>query len=384
MGFSGEGSGAGTAASSQSLPEQAKAGLDHEWDVMVRSTLYRSWLQGAFGNADSKTATTYGPDLFKATHFSWAEYDTYTADPNGQGKAIVDAKANQFRTIADKVQATDPVAYQSFTGNNYWDRMGIGVLSLIETIVVAWFLLVAAAIILLSYLLARVVIPIAPAAGVFFLIEPLRNFALGWLRKVAGLLIMGPLFFLAALVVGRFNSAIMGSDLNPMLKLVFVGAVAVLAWKLLRPTSMAGKVKIPGLAALGGYLGSKHGAQEAVEQEQKAARKPGTVGEDESGSAPVYVGDSTGVARRPSMFEQPMDDPIVYTATRTDRGEQRAGTFAPRDPDAVDAGPLRVPVAVQAQQGAPALEPGHPHAVAAAATVGTAAAITAVAHRGRG
>ena len=42
-----------------------------------------------------------------------------------------------------------------------------------------------------------------------------------------------------------------------MLKLVLVGAVAVITWRLLRPQSLAGRLRVPGLAALGAYLGSK-------------------------------------------------------------------------------------------------------------------------------
>ena len=314
----------------QTPAEQAQAALDMEWDQMVRATLYRSWLQGAFGSADSKTATTYGPDLFKATHFSWSEYDTYTADPTGKGKALVDAKANDFRRVADLIQQSDQVAYASFTGANYWDRMGIGLLSLVEVVIVAWFLLCASVIILMAYLLIRLLIPIAPAAGVFFIVEPLRDVAVGWLRKVASLLVMGPLFFLAALLVGRYNAAIMASDLNLILKLVFVGGVAVLAWKLLRPASMAGRLKIPGLAAVTSYLGARGGVK-AAEQDDDGfgpikQRKPWR-DDDEApvtqSSAPVHTGTVAAPAAVPVMERAPVEG-IVHA------GEDRPGTFAPR------------------------------------------------------
>lgn len=350
-GFSG-----GAASSATSPGVQAVQEMDHEWDLMVRSTLYLSWLQGAFGSADSATAKTYGPALFKATHFSWSEYDTYQADPNGKGKALVDRKAGSFRQIADQVQASDPVAYQAFTGNNYWDRLGIGLLSLVEMIVVAWFLLVAAVIILVAYLLVRLVVPLAPAAGVFFLVEPLRAMALGWLRRIAGLLVMGPLFFLAALVVGRFNSAVMSSDLNMLLKLVLVGAVAVLAWRLLRPHSMAARLRVPGLAALGGYLGSKAAWPRRASVSDNDAASSGEYAAADQTSAmegPVYVGSSLASRGSPRVFEHAPEESIVFTATNTAAGHHttaRGGTFAPRSPA----------VLATAAEGADALGPGSP------------------------
>lgn len=347
MTAAGPDTGQGTA---QTPGQQAQASLDREWDLMVRTTLYRSWLQGAFASADSQTATTYGPPLFKATHFSWAEYDIYQADPTGQGKTLVDSKAAAFRQIADQIQTSDPVAYNSFTGNDYMARVGIGFLSLVEVIVVAWFLLVAAVVILLSYLLIRLVIPIAPAAGVFFMVEPLRDMALGWLRRIAGLLVMGPLFFLAALIVGRFNSAIMGSDLNSMLKLIFVGAIAVLAWKLLRPQSMAGRVRIPGLAALASYIGSRKGVADGEEESAKKKKKNGgDTEDDEPNGGPVHVGTPLAITRKPSAHEPPpayppppSAEPIVFTATTASTArsapELRDGTFAPRSPSRVAGG----------------------------------------------
>lgn len=336
-GFSG-----GMDASSTSVADQAVQEMDHEWDLMVRSTLYRSWLQGAFGSPDSATAKTFGPALFTATHFSWSEYDTYQGDPNGKGKTIVDAKATSFRQIADQVQAADPVAYESFTGNNYWDRVGIGFLSLVEMIVVAWFLLVASVIILVAYLLIRLVIPVAPAGGVLFLVEPLRAMALGWLRRIAGLLVMGPLFFLAALIVGRFNSAVMASDLNMLLKVVLVGAVALLAWRLLRPQSMAGRLRIPGLAALGAFVGSKAGWSKGSGGSDDEDKSQTTVGASEasvSSDGPVHAGSSVATRSSPRVFEQTAEEPIVYAATTVHplyESHGRPGTFAPRSTAVMD------------------------------------------------
>jgi hypothetical protein len=134
-------------------------------------------------------------------------------------------------------------------------------------LVVAWFMLAAAIVILVSYLLIRLLIPVLPAAGVFFIIDAFRDTAIGWLRKVAGLLVMGPLYFLAALLVGRFNVAILGTTLNPVLKLVFIGAIAVVAWRLLQPRTFLGQsVKVPGMTAVTNYFGARRGAEDAIDE----------------------------------------------------------------------------------------------------------------------
>ena len=45
----------------QSQRARAVAAMDSTWDTINRSTVYRSWLAGVFGDADSPTATKYGP-----------------------------------------------------------------------------------------------------------------------------------------------------------------------------------------------------------------------------------------------------------------------------------------------------------------------------------
>lgn len=303
--------------------ERAQAALDHQWDVLTRATLYRSWLQGAFGSADSHSAQTLGAELFKSTHFSWSEWDVYSADPNGAGKVIIDDKAGHFREVADRLKESDPVAYEHFTGNDYADRIGVGFLSLIEILIVAWFLLAAAIVILISYLLVRLLVPVMPAAGVFFVIDSFRDTAISWLRKVAGLFVMGPLYFIAALIVGRFNTAVLSTDLNPVLKLIFIGAIAVVAWRLLQPKTMLGQhLKIPTVAAVTSYVAGRHGGpQDApkpqdVPKPQKPQDAPVRHADGQPDDA-VHIAPSAS-SRRPRPAQEP-SRPVATSRPKQER-----------------------------------------------------------------
>lgn len=79
-----------------------------QMDDIVRSTQYSAWLSGAPGNADSATAAKHGPDLFKATHLSWAEAETYQTDPSGELAEAVMTKQEQFTQIAAEIERSDP------------------------------------------------------------------------------------------------------------------------------------------------------------------------------------------------------------------------------------------------------------------------------------
>ena len=224
-----------TAAGESSARAAAVAAMDAQWDKINRSTVYRSWVQGVFGNADSPTAVRFAPTVFRATHFTWSEYDTYQRDPTGAGKAIVDRKANEFRQVATQLSAADPVAYQFFTGNMTGDRLGTAVLCLFVTVIVTMFFIAAGLLTVLGYAVARLVVPAAPAAGVLFLLDSFRDMALSWGQRVVKFLVMGPLAFLASLVLFAFTSAIFAASMPDGLKYLFITALSWLAWRLMRP-----------------------------------------------------------------------------------------------------------------------------------------------------
>lgn len=84
-------------------------------DLVTREAIYKTWLVGNFGSADSPIAQQYGPRLMSALSYTWSDVKRMNADPGAKTK-IDQAKATEFKTIADEVHKKDPTAYQSLTG----------------------------------------------------------------------------------------------------------------------------------------------------------------------------------------------------------------------------------------------------------------------------
>ena len=84
-------------------------------DLVTREAIYKTWLVGNFGSADSPIAQEYGPRLMSALTYTWSDVKRMEAEPGAKAK-IDEAKATEFKTIADEVQKKDPTAYQSLTG----------------------------------------------------------------------------------------------------------------------------------------------------------------------------------------------------------------------------------------------------------------------------
>lgn len=266
---------------------QAQAAVDRQMDQVVRMTQYRTWLAGVFGDADSKTAKKYGPDVFRATHFSWTEYDTYKDDPSGKGKKILQAKQASFKKLAGEIKKNDPVAYSYFKGEHWSQRISLGVVNLATVVVVVAFLLAAGLAILLAFTLIRMLVPFAPAAGVLFMLDQARDAAISVLKKVAGPLVMGPIYFVVALILLRFDAAILTSGVWFILKIALIAGLSFLAWRLTRPAAYG--IKIPGLGRLtqllttyvaakgGGAAGAREAlagnAEQSSEGEEEATRK---------------------------------------------------------------------------------------------------------------
>jgi hypothetical protein len=218
--------------------DPAVAAINGQMDEVVRSTQYRTWLTGALGDADSATAREHGPDLFRATHFTFDEYETYRSDPEGEGKAIVEEKQDAFKTIAEQIDREDSVAYEYFKGEHWGQRATAGLVNLVAVIVTCGYLLIAGLAILLAFVLIRLIVPFAPAAGILFMFDRTRDLAVGWLHRVIGPLVMGPIYFVVALCLLRFFSAVLTSaQVHYTLKLAVCAVLTYIAWRFTRPAA---------------------------------------------------------------------------------------------------------------------------------------------------
>ncbi|MBG6098575.1 DNA/RNA non-specific endonuclease [Nocardioides luteus] len=242
--------------------ESAVVAVDIQFDHIVRTTQYRTWATGVFGNPDSATAKEYGPKVFAATHFSWDEYETYRNDPEDAGAKIVEKKADDFKTYAEQIKENDALAYDHFKGGHWSQRVTTSLVNLAMILVTCGFLLLAALATLLAYALVRLLVPFSPALGVLFMIDRTRDAAVAMLKRVAGPLVMGPICFLVGLLLLRFFAAILATDaLWFVLKLGLIGVLTYVAWKLVRPQAytvgpVLNSVFAPLRAALAARMGT--------------------------------------------------------------------------------------------------------------------------------
>ena len=73
-------------------------------DTATETMLYRNWLRGVLGSADSETAQKYGPALYDAKSLTWDEAEKLRAQPGhpggddqGQAAAVDDGSPSRSR-----------------------------------------------------------------------------------------------------------------------------------------------------------------------------------------------------------------------------------------------------------------------------------------------
>ena len=120
-------------------------------DLITREAIYKPWLVGNFGAADSPLAQEYGPRLMSAITYTWSDVKRMESDPGAKAK-IDEAKATEFKAIADEVQKKDPTAYQSLTGKTD-TRTAPATLGVVWVILMGLFVAIAAFIIVMAKLI---------------------------------------------------------------------------------------------------------------------------------------------------------------------------------------------------------------------------------------
>lgn len=252
--------------------------IDRQWDDILRTTALETWLNGTFGSAESQTAKEYGPAIFTSTHLSWDEWDAVQQDPEGAGKDIIEKKQEDFAEAAGKIQDSDPFAYNHLTGNEWGSRLATATIGVVGAGLAMLFLFFAGIGMFVGFIVIRVAIMFAPAAGVIFLIEKTRTMAIGMLAKVGKYIIMGPIYLLAGLIVLKLNAAIAASEaLVWWLQLLLFFVVSFVAWSLTRPTG-----GIPGFNGLRKVMRIATGTLLGIQLSGRGKDEPAKKAEDES------------------------------------------------------------------------------------------------------
>jgi hypothetical protein len=214
-------------------------------DTATETMLYRNWLRGALGSADSVTAEKYGRALYDAKSLTWDEAQKLRDNPATR-EATIAAKQQQWMKVAEQIKTEDPEAYEYLQGTRDMDRIGAGFIAVLAAVLFAMFDLTASVLVLLGFLIFRWAVVAAPVLGTVGLLRP----ASAGLRRLGN-----------AVVAAVFNIAIFGTGaavylfavdlimstptLPGWLQVVLVWLCGVVGWLLLRPyrriTQLGGK-----------------------------------------------------------------------------------------------------------------------------------------------
>ncbi|HET9516361.1 MAG TPA: MFS transporter [Actinoplanes sp.] len=226
-------------------------------DTATDTMLYRNWLRGVLGSADSDTALKYGRALYDARSLSWEEAERLRTNPSDRD-ATLQAKKEQWNTIAEQIKTEDPEAYEYLQGVNGMDRVGSGFIAMLAAAMFAMFDLTASLLVLLGFLIFRWAVIAAPILGTIGLMRP----ASAGLRRLGN-----------AVVAAVFNIAIFGTgaaiylfavdlimhtgSLPGWLQVVLVWLCGIVGWLLLRPyrriTQLGGKDNTAAVGSAGSW-----------------------------------------------------------------------------------------------------------------------------------
>ena len=226
-------------------------------DTATDTMLYRNWLRGLLGSADSTTAKKYGRALYDARSLSWAEAQRMRDNPDTR-TAVQNRKKAQWVAVADQIKVEDPEAYEYLQGVNGMDRIGSGFIAVLAAIMFAMFDLTASVLVLLGFLVFRWAVIAAPILGTVGLLKP----ASAGIRRLGN-----------AVVAALFNVAIFGTgaaiylfavdlimntaSLPGWQQVVLVWLCGVVGWLLLRPyrriTQLGGKDGTAAIASAGSW-----------------------------------------------------------------------------------------------------------------------------------
>ncbi|MEU6206729.1 MFS transporter [Micromonospora musae] len=318
-------------------------------DTATEAMLYRNWLRGVLGSADSETAKKYGRALYDAKALSWEESEKIRADPQTR-PGTIRAKQQQWMTVAEQIRQEDPEAYEYLQGTRDMDRVGAGFIAVLASLLFAMFDLTASLLVLLGFLIFRWAVIAAPILGTIGLLRPasagLRRLGNAVVAAIFNIVIFGTG---AAVYLFAVDLIMSTPSLPGWLQVVLVWLCGVVGWLLLRPyrriTQLGGKDSSEAV----GSAGSWH--RRFFRDMRTAARldpaEPGGTAEPTMGRRKAVVAEQTRL--RP---EARHEDP-VHAAP--DHGDRRRSDGRERTEGAptVEENPAARPAAPRPRRGQP-------------------------------
>lgn len=226
-------------------------------DTATKNMIYKNWLRGLLGSADSPTAIKYGPVLYDAKSLTWGQEATIAKHPETR-TAILNAKQQQWNTVAQQIKVEDPQAYSYLQGEQGMDRIGAGFIAILSSLFFAMFDIVASILVLIGFLIFRWAVIAAPILGTLGILRPassgLRRLANAVLAAIFNIIIFGTG---AAVYLFAVDLIMSTTTLPGWLQVVLMWLVGVVGWLLLRPyrriTQMGGKDPTAAVTSAGSW-----------------------------------------------------------------------------------------------------------------------------------
>jgi hypothetical protein len=226
-------------------------------DTATEGMLYRNWLRGELGSADSQTAQKYGLVLYDAKSFSWDEIQKIRDHPDVR-QANIERKQKNWMKVAEQIKTEDPEAYEYLQGTKGMDRIGAGFIAILSSLFFAMFDITASLLVLLGFLIFRWAVIAAPILGTVGLLRPassgLRRLANAVIAAVFNIVIFGTG---AAIYLFAVDLIMSTASLPGWLQVVLIWLTGVVGWLLLRPyrriTQLGGKDSSRAVTSVGNW-----------------------------------------------------------------------------------------------------------------------------------
>jgi hypothetical protein len=205
--------------------------------VLTDNVLYKQWLQGELGSADSTVAMKYGRTLLAAQTYTYAEAKVVNEVNNSLVRdAITATKKQNFKDIAAKIEHEDPDAYSHLQGKS-GSRSGAAAWSALAALITIPFMAFADFLIVLGLLIIRVTAIVLPALGPLLIHRKLRHVTIS-IGKIVAAALINMVFFAVGAAINALVVGVMlgGSTGLPFwANLLICLAISVLLWGGLRP-----------------------------------------------------------------------------------------------------------------------------------------------------
>ncbi len=226
-------------------------------DTVTETILYRNWLRGLLGSADSPTAQKYGPALYYAKSLTWEEAQKIANNPDARA-ALLNDKEQEWMQIAEQIKSEDPEAYSYLQGNHGMDRVGAGFIAVLSSLFFAMFDVTASILVLIGFLIFRWAVIAAPILGTIGILRPasagLRRLANAVIAAIFNIIIFGTG---AAIYLYAVDLIMDTSTLPGWLQVTLMWLCGVVGWLLLRPyrriTQMGGRDPAATVASAGSW-----------------------------------------------------------------------------------------------------------------------------------